>query len=301
VGLPSARLRELLRRNTPSALKSLVSGKAKARLRAILRIEPWPDLAIRHGMFRTAEFRALRKAATAFDAEKPNKPILERGHQTSYLLAFWLAAAGIKSAFHVGYASGRHVFYLTRMGIACAGTDLPSDMTVWADVPAGVLDEATRHRMLRVDFFDLMPADLRSGWAGTGIERADLLFSEATFETFLPWRAEGISVPGYGVQGAADRRALMHERFPAKLTQLKNEVRNMVFIEPEPEAGGAGAVFQTCARRLPDFAFSIWAFRKPFDHLFRLTPAHQTRQVIYAFTRDEALLEPLRPFAKPRA
>jgi hypothetical protein len=274
---------------------------AKARVRAALGIEPWPDLAVRHAMFRTPEFHALRHAARPFDIEKPNKPVLERGHQTSFVLARWFTAAAVGSAFHVGYATGRHLFYLSRAGIACGGTDLPPEDTVWVTVPEGVFDEATCRRLLRVDFFRLTRADLRSAWEGSGIERVDVMFSEATFETLLPWRAEGASVPGYLALGPQVRHSLMHERFPEKLAELGDVTRNMIFIEPEPRVGGAGAVFEACARRLPEMAFTVWRFVPPFDGLFRLTPRHPTHQVVYAFTRDPAVLDALRSFAEPVA
>lgn len=283
----------------PEAVRARIPQRLKARVRAILGIEPYPDLAVRHRLFRTPEFRARRLAARPFDVRQPNKPVRERGHQTSYLLSCWLSAAGVGSVFHVGYASGRHVFYLSRAGIACAGTDLPPDQSEWVDVPEGSLDEATRRRLLRVSFFDLTPADLRSVWAGTGVGRADVLLSEATFETFLPWRAAGVSVPGYFSDDPEERRVLMHERFPAKVAELGDEAGNMIFIEPEPGAGGAGAVFAACAGRLPGFAYSVWSFRPPFDRLFRLSPRFPTRQTIYAFTRDPRLLETLGIYAVP--
>jgi hypothetical protein len=292
-----AGLGSLLRGWVPEAVKARTPQRLKARMRAILGIEPWPDLAVRHRLFRTPEYRALRLAARSFDVAKPNKPVLERGHQASYLLSRWLSAAGVGSAFHVGYASGRHVFYLSRSGITCAGTDLPADASVWGDVPEGALDAATRRRLLRVSFFDLTRGDLRSVWAGTGVERVDVLMSEATFETFLPWRATGVSVPGYFGGDPEERRALMHERFPAKVAELGDEVSNMLFIEPEPGAGAAGAVFAACAGRLPGFAHSVWAFRPPFDRLFQLSPRFATRQTVYAFTRDARLLETLGVYA----
>ncbi len=98
-----------------------------------------------------------------------------------------------------------------------------------------------------------------------------------------------------------ERRAMMHERFPAKLDELAETVRNLVFIEPEPSAGETGAVFETCADRLRDRTYSIWRFRPPFDHLFLLSPHNPTRQVVYAFTRDASLLDGLRPYADPCA
>jgi hypothetical protein len=294
-----AALGSFLRGWVPEAVRARTPQRLKARMRAILGIEPWPDLAVRHRLFRSPEFRALRFAARPFDVPKPNKPVLERGHQASYLLSRWLSAAGVKSAFHVGYASGRHVFYLSHAGITCAGTDLPPDKSVWVDVPEGTLEGATRRRLLRVSFFDLTPADLRSVWSGTEVGQADILFSEATFETFVPWRSAGVSVPGYFADDPEERRVLMHERFPAKVAELRDEARNMIFIEPEPAAGGAGAVFAACARRLPDLAYSVWAFRPPFDRVFRLSARDATRQAVYAFTRDGRLLETLRAYAAP--
>jgi len=237
--------------------------------------------------------------AVPFDVRKPYKPVLERGHQASYLVARWLAQAGIRSVFHVGYANGRYLFYFSLLGITCGGTDLPSAETAWTEIPAGVLDAATLRRLLRVDFFDLTPSHVRTAWDGSATDVIDLLFSEATFETILPWRQEGVSVPKYGAMDPQARRALMHERFPAKLEELKDSFRNMVFIEPEPSAGGACTVFETCASRLPEHAYSVWGFKPPLDSLFRLSPKHPTRQTVYAYIRDPAILGALRTYAAP--
>lgn len=264
-------------------------------MRAILGIEPWPDLAVRHPLFRSPEYRRVREAARVFDVPKPNKPVLERGHQASFMLARWFAAAEVRSAFQVGYASGRHLFYLSQVGILCGGTDLPAEDTVWVRIPKGTLAAAARRRLLRVDFFRLTPAEFRSLWE----EPAAVLFSEATFETPLPWRPGGASVPKYLAMDPGDLRALMHERFPDELEELKDSVRNMIFIEPEPAAGDAGAVFEACAKRLPEFAYSVWGFRPPLDRLFRLSPRYPTRQTVYAFTREPSLLDALRTYAAP--
>jgi hypothetical protein len=288
-------LGRLLRDWVPEAVRARTPQRLKARIRTVLGIEPWPDLAVRHRLFTSREYRGLRHAARVFDVPKPNKPVLERGHQASFLLARWFAAAGVRSAFQVGYADGRHLFYLSRMGLTCGGTDLPDGDTVWVRIPERGLDEATLHRLLRVDFFRLSAAGLRSALGGP----ADVLFSEATFETLLPWRSGGASVPGYLAMDPAALRALMHERFPDKLAELGESARNMILIEPEPTAGGAGAVFGACARRLPGFAYSVWTFRPPFDRLFRLSPRYPTGQTVYAFTRDGRLLETLRAYAVP--
>jgi hypothetical protein len=288
-------LGRLLRRAVPARLRARLSPRLKARVRAVLGIEPWPDLAVRHPLFRSSEYRRLREAARCFDVPRPDKPVLERGHQASYVLARWFREAGVKTAFHVGYADGRYLFYLSRVGIACGGTDLPEGETAWVRVPPGALDPATLARMLRIDFFSFGPAHLRALWS----EPVDVLFSEATFETLLAWRAGGASVPRYLELGAARIRALMHERFPERLVDLADAARNMIFIEPEPPAGGAGQVFEACARRLRGHDFSVWGFRPPLDHLFRLSPRYPTRQSIYAFTRDAALLEALGPWAQP--
>jgi hypothetical protein len=289
----------LLRRWMPASVRSRLSPRTKARLRAWLAMEPWPDLAVRHPLFTLEDYRALRETARIFDEEKPNKPVLERGHQTSFILARWFLAAGIKSAFQVGYANGRHLFYLERLGIAVAGTDLPLERTAWVDIPAGAFDAAARRRLLRVDFFDLTAGDVRGAWSDAADPVAGVLFSEATFETLLPWRARGASVPGYLTMSPTARRTLMHETLPAKLAELAPCARNFVFIEPEPSAGGAAAVFEACARRLPSLAPSVWRFTAPFDRLFRLSPHDPTQQVVYAFTRDEVLLDALRPYAEP--
>ena len=42
-----------------------------------------------------------------------------------------------------------------------------------------------------------------------------MLFSEATFETMLPWRPHGASVPSYLELTAGERRDLAERRLPA--------------------------------------------------------------------------------------
>jgi hypothetical protein len=290
----------LLRRFVPTHVRRRLSPRLKARVRAWLALEPWPDLAVRHPLFRLAEYRALRGMARPFDVVKPNKPVLERGHQTSFILARWFVAAGMQSAFQVGYANGRHLFYLERLGIAVAGTDLPAERTVWVDVPAGAFEPATLGWLRRIDFFDLTATELRGVWSGAAADPvAGLLFSEATFETLLPWRVGSASVPAYLTLSPAALHTLMHETFPLKIAELAPHVRNFVFIEPEPSAGGAGAVFEACARLLPGLSASVWRFTTPFDQLFRLSPSAPTQQVVYAFTRDRAVVDALRPYAKP--
>lgn len=283
----------------PDSLKSRLSLRAKARLRALFGVEPWPDLAVRHPLFRTEQYRRLRDGARAFDEPKANKPVLERGHQTSFVVARWFATAGVTSAFHVGYANGRYLFYLSQVGIRCGGTDLPEGDTTWVRIPERGLDEGTRRRLWRVDFFHLTPQELHALCEEAAEPLVGVLFSEATFETLLPWRAGGASVPSYLALGPRVLHSLMHERFPEKLRELKDYVRNMIFIEPEPAAGGAGDVFADCAKRLPGFQASVWGFRPPFDRLFRLSPYSLTKQTVYAFTRDARLLDALRDYADP--
>jgi hypothetical protein len=53
------------------------------------------------------------------------------------------------------------------------------------------------------------------------------------------------------------------------------------------------------ACRLSTLADSVWGFRPPLDRVFRLSPRHPYRQVVYAFTRDQHLLEELRAYADP--
>jgi len=88
------------------ALRARLSKQLKARVRALLGIEPWPDLAERHPLFRSPEYRALRAAASPFDVDKPGKPVLERGLEASYLVAKCSVEAGVRPAFHAGFAKG---------------------------------------------------------------------------------------------------------------------------------------------------------------------------------------------------
>jgi hypothetical protein len=291
-------LREVLRRWTPGVLRRRLSPRLKARARALLGLEPWPDLAVRHRLFREPQYRSLRLAARGFDVEQPHKPVLERGHQTAYLVARWFADAGVTSAFHVGYANGRYLFYLSRLGIQAGGTDLPPEETGWTTVPARLLDEATGTRLLALDLFDLTADRVRDAWGAAHVP-IDVLFSEATFETMLPWRDSGVSVAKYGAMSRAELRRLTHERLPAKLAELAPCFGNVVLIEPEPSAGGAGDVFAECARRLPGFDFSVWEFRPPLDRLFRLSAWSPTRQTVYAFLREGRLGEALGAYARP--
>ena len=282
----------------PGWVRARISPSLKARARALLGIEPWPDLSVRHALFREAGYRALRAAAAPFDVSKPNKPVLERPHQASYLIARWLADAGVKTAFQVGYANGRYLFYLSRMGIACGGTDLPALETPWTAIPPDVLDMAIRRRLLAVDFFALTAAQLRAAWGDARAVPLDVLFTEATFETVLPWRASGVSVPKYAAMSLDERRALLEERLPATLVELSPCVRNILLIEPEPRAGGAGSVFEECARRLPGLRHSVWRFRHPFRRLFRLSPSAPTEQAVYAYVRDPRLTDALGAYAE---
>jgi hypothetical protein len=288
-------LADVLRSALPDAVKARASKRLKARLRALLGIEPFPDLAVRHPLFRSAEYRALREAAGAFDVEKSNKPVLERGHQVSYVVAKWFAEGGVRSAFHVGFANGRYLFYLQQLGIACGGVDLPPEDTRWTDIPPGALGDATLRRLVRRDFLALTEGDVAPLW-GPGAT-VDVLFSEATFETMLPWRAGGASVPRYLAMSPDERRALLDRGIPDAVARMRDWARNMVFIEPEPTAGGTGQVFKACAARLPGFEYGVWSFRPPLDRLFRLSPRHPTRQAIYALTRDRALLDALGTYA----
>jgi len=283
-----------LRLCVPAALRARIPVRAKARARAILRIEPWPDLAVRHPLFRTGDYRALRERARPFDQfRKPYKPPIERGHQTSYLVSRWFAAAGVKTAFHAGYSNGRYLFYLGQAGIECGGTDLALDEAPENQIPA-VFEARVLRRLLRADFFEMTPGQIAAVWDRLPI---DVLFTEATFETLFPWRKEGFSVAKYRAAEASLRRALLYERLPAKLAELGETFSNMIFIEPEPAAGGAGEVFGGYARALPAFEYSVWAFRPPFDRLFRLSPSEPTKQAVYAFVRDPAVLGPLRDWA----
>ena len=297
MGSVLAGLGRLLRRHTPASLKSLVPVRSRARLRAWLGLDVFPDLAVRHALFRSREYAAVRRAARVFDEQKRGKPVMERPHQASYVVTRWLVGARVRSAFHVGYASGRYLFYLSRMGIAGGGTDLPATETYWTERVAARLDPTTAGRLLTLDFFDLRPADVRTA-CGDAASPIDVCFSEATFEPLLPWREGRVSVAKYGQAGAEAARTLMLGRFPEKLAELAACFRNFAFIEPEPAAGGAGAVFDAAARRLDGFDYSVWTFRPPLDQIFRLTPRSPVRQTVYAYTRDAALLQALAAYAE---
>jgi hypothetical protein len=287
----------LLRRLVPAPLKALVPVRTRARLRAWAGLDVFPDLAVRHALFRTAEYRALRRAAAIYDEAKRGKPVMERPHQASYVVARWLADARVGSAFHAGYASGRYLFYLARLGIAAGGIDLPAAETYWTERVAARLDPATAGRLLTLDFFDLRAEDVRRAWGGTA--PIDVCFSEATFETLLPWREGRVSVPKYGELDDGALRTLMLERFPDKLAELAPCFRNFLLIEPEPAAGWTGAVFEACAKRLPGYEYGVWTFRPPLDQVFRLTPRSPVRQTVYAYTRDRALVDALAAYAEP--
>ena len=278
-----------------------MSARLRARLRCWLGIEPFPDLAVRHPLFRTAEYRALRAAARGFDVPVAHRPVLERGHQAAYVVARWLTAAGVGSALHVGYASGRYLFYLERLGVRSGGVDLPGDQTDWARVPEGLLGRETAARLVAADFLDLTPEQLRSAWGAAALP-VDVAFSEATFETLLPWRPRerGVSVAKYRAMAPEDVARRVGEALPARLAALAPAIRSYAFIEPEPGAGGAGPLFDRCAARLPDFHYTVWTFRPPLDTLFRLSPHLPTRQAVYTFTRDSRLVDALRPYAIPR-
>ena len=79
---------------------------------------------------------------------------------------------------------------------------------------------------------------------------------------------------------------------------MRRAFRNIIFIEPEPDAGGAREVFRRCADRLPDLKYTVWNFEPPFDRLFRLTPYETAREAIYAYTEDPKILTPLHRFAR---
>lgn len=286
---------QTLRAVVPVSVRALVPVRVKAWARAALGIEPWPDLSIRHSLFRSPEFQSLRRRAEPFDRfRKPYKPPIERGHQASFLVTRCFADAGVRSAFHVGFSNGRYLFYLEALGVEAGGIELPVSEAPENQVPEGVFDRRVLDRMLRLDFFELAPDRVRKIWDRPSI---DVMFTEATFETLFPWRREGFSVLKYRQSDAEARRRLLEERLPAQLAALAPCVRNMIFIEPEPDAGGARAVFERCARALPRFAYSVWRFRPPFDRLFRLSPTEPVVQAVYAYSTDSRLLEPLAAYA----
>jgi len=295
----AARLGLMLRSLVPAPVKARLPVTLKARARALLGVEPWPDLSVRHPLFREARYLALRKEAARFDVRRPDKPVLERGHQASYLVARWFAAAGVRTAFQVGYANGRYLFYLSRMGIECGGTDLPPSESSWNAIPAGALDERVTRRLLEVDILALTNAEVRAAWPDVDALPLDVLFTEATFETMLPWRPSGATLPRYAAMPRHERSLLLEDRLPAKLADLAGSVRDILLIEPEPAAGGAGRVFEACARHLPGLEYGVWRFRPPFDRLFRLSPSSPARQVVYAYVRDRRVTDALRAYAEP--
>ena len=144
--------------------------------------------------------------------------MLERGHQTAYVVSRWLASAGMRSALHVGYASGRYLYYLSRAGVRAGGVDLPPAETSWTDVPPGLLDPGTCARLVSADFLDLAPEQLRAAWGAADLP-IDVAFSEATFETLLPWRprAAGVSVPRYRAMDSGALARLVEDALPARL------------------------------------------------------------------------------------
>jgi len=287
-----------LRRAVPSALKAKLPLSLRARARALLGIEPWPDLAVRHRLFRGSRYRAMRRAAAPFDVyRKPYKPVIERGHQTSFVAAEWFARAGVRSVFHVGYASGRYVFYFLQAGIDAGGTELAPEDTPDIEVPLSLFQTPTRARLARQDFFDLTPARVRAIWGDPGAFPLGVLFTEATFETLLPWRIKGFTIAKYGQAAVETRETILRRQLPDTLSRLQSCFRNLVFIEPEPGAGGAGEVFDACAKDLPGFEYSVWRFRPPLDRLFRLSPSQPTQQAVYAYTKDPALLTALGEYA----
>lgn len=289
-----------LRRAVPPALKARIPVSLKARARALLGLEPWPDLAVRHPLFRSNRYWAMRKAAAAFDAYgNPNKPVIERGHQTSFVIARWFAQAGVRSVFHVGFASGRYVFYLLRCGIDAGGTELTPEETPGTRVAVDLFPRAVQTRLAREDFFNLTPARVREIWGDPEAFPLGVLFTEATFETLIPWRHRGFTIPKYAQIAPEAREGLLKRQLPGKLMELQSCFRNMIFIEPEPGAGGAGLVFDACAKGLPGFEYSVWTFRPPLDRVFRLSPSQPTRQAVYAYTKDPALLSALGEYAVP--
>ena len=225
--------------------------------------------------------------------------MLERGHQTAYVVARWLSAAGIRSALHVGYASGRYLYYLSRAGVRAGGVDLPPEETSWAEVPEGLLDAGTRARLVAADFLDLAPDALGAAWGAAGLP-IDVAFSEATFETMLPWRSRdaGVSVPKYRAMDPTALARVVDEALPARLAALSPCIASYAFIEPEPTAGGAGPLFARCAALLPTYHHTVWRFRPPLDNLFRLSPYFPTHQTLYLFTRNDRLADALLPYAE---
>ena len=288
-----------LRRAVPPALKAQVPVSLKARARALLGLEPWPDLAVRHQLFRSRRYRETRRAAAPFDASRKSyKPVVHRGHQTSFLTADWFARASVRSVFHVGYASGRYVFYFLRSGIDAGGTDLSPDEAPTVEVPLDLFPAVAQARLARRDFFELTPARVREIWGDPGAFPLGVLFTEATLETLIPWRTRGFTNPKYAGVSPRLRESILYRELPGRLAELQPCFRNMIFIEPEPQAGGAGQVFDACPKGLPGFEYSVWRFRPPFDQLFRLSPSQPTQQVVYAYTRDPMLLTVLGEYAE---
>ena len=146
-----------------------------------------------------------------------------------------------------------------------------------------------------------MPGCVVERRRGEGRERGAARTTEATFETLLAWRESGVSVQKYAAMSREERTGLLLEKLPAKLAELEPCVRNVLLIEPEPGAGGAGGVFGACARRLPGLHYSVWRFRPPFDRLFRLSPSSPTEQAVYAYIRDPLVTAVLGAYAERAA
>src|SRR4030095_8893697 len=96
---------------------------------------------------------------------------------------------------------------------SAGGPALPAAETYWTERVAARLDPTTAGRLLTLDFFDLRPEDVRRAW-GSATVPIDVCFSEATFETLLPWREGRASVPKYGELDGGALRAVSVGRAP---------------------------------------------------------------------------------------
>jgi hypothetical protein len=204
-------------------------------------------------------------------------------------VARWLSDAGVTSAFQVGYANGRYLFYLSRLGIACGGTDLPARETEWTAIPKGALDAPVTGRLLEVDFFDLTPSQVSAGCGAARQQPLDVLFTEATFETMLPWRTTGVSVPKYAAMSRKRstnccRRSCRRSSPSSSAACAASSHRSSRGWRRRPRVR---VVRQAIARL---FLRRV-AISSSVRSALRLSASSHTQQVVYAYIQDRRLTD----------